>query len=179
VNIDSIKSKLLARFRKRKNRRVFANKYLSSHIAAKMRALRISREMSQEKMSEQSGIHQPRISQLESPDYESYSLTTLKEMAEFFDVVPFFEFISFAELLSRIQSETPSDLAPPTFEQSFARAETSVSLPQEWASAPEPEFGGLAQILRQNNQSPPPLGDNHLSATDSSRRFEDMLAEGH
>ena len=163
MNTDSTKSDLLTKLSKPKNRRAFANKYLVSHVAAQMRALRISRGLSQEKMSKETGIHQPRISAMEKPSYEKYTLSTLKQIAEIFDVVPFFEFISFAELLKRIRHETPQDLAPPTFAQSFVQREGAAPLP-ELPDRSEPAPVGLDQILKRRNDFPLKAEDNWESA---------------
>lgn len=68
----------------------YAHSYMESHaisrLAAQIHALRKQRGWSQEQLAAQTGIAQERISKIESADFYSLTITTLRKFSRAFDV---------------------------------------------------------------------------------------------
>jgi transcriptional regulator with XRE-family HTH domain len=68
----------------------YAHSYMESHavsrLAAQVHALRIQRGWSQEQLAEHSGVAQTRISKIESADFDSLTMSTLRKFSRAFDV---------------------------------------------------------------------------------------------
>jgi transcriptional regulator with XRE-family HTH domain len=73
-------------------------------LAFQIRSLR--GDLSQGEVAEKLGVKQQAISRLESPNYGKASVTTLKKIANTFDVGLLIEFVPFSELINRV-SGTP------------------------------------------------------------------------
>lgn len=93
-------------------RRAFADANASIRISMQLRAMRIKRGLSQAELATAMGTSQSRISAIESCEYNIYSFSVLKRMATFFDVALYAEFVSFDDLVTRIEQQTPDNLAP-------------------------------------------------------------------
>jgi transcriptional regulator with XRE-family HTH domain len=81
----------------------FAHAYLEDQanlrIAAQVRTLRRQRGWTQEDLAQRAGIKQSRISKIEGADFESVTLTTLRKLAQAFDVHARVSFSSVASAL--------------------------------------------------------------------------------
>ena len=86
-------------------------------IPLQIRALRKSREMTQPKLAELTGMRQPRISAMEKPGGAHFTLETLKRVAEAFDVALIVQFAPFSELMGWSDKFNPDDFAVPSFEE--------------------------------------------------------------
>lgn len=104
----------------------YAHSYMESHtisrIAAQIHAMRKDRGWSQKDLSERSGIAQERISKIESADFNSLTLTTLRKFSRAFDVdlqialIPFSKGISDVATMTKsnlVIADRESDLRPP------------------------------------------------------------------
>jgi transcriptional regulator with XRE-family HTH domain len=124
MNLNSIEH-LLHRIERGPRERV---KFVASHvdkgIAYQIRALRDRQELSQEQLAEMVGMNQNAISRLESPKRGRPTITTLKRLAEAFDVALVVHFVPFSQHLKWV-SGTPfidpglstASLAPPSFRE--------------------------------------------------------------
>jgi transcriptional regulator with XRE-family HTH domain len=122
VNIDSIKPALMNKLKNVRYRRAFADANVGARIASQLQSLRKSRGLNQEKLAEELGMAQARISLMERPDYQAYSVRTLKRIAAYFDVALLVEFVSFTKLVDRIMEQSAEDQSPPSFEQALTQA---------------------------------------------------------
>jgi transcriptional regulator with XRE-family HTH domain len=77
--------------------------------------LREKNGWTQERLAELTSKKQETISQWENPNYGSYTLNSLKSLAEAFDVALLVEFVPYSELVERNTTRTPQRLAPPSF----------------------------------------------------------------
>ena len=84
-------------------------------IALQLRAMRADRGWNQIEVASKSGMKQSRISELENPDYGSYSLATLRRLARIFDVSLRVRFEPVSSLVDHQTGLSPSDLAVPDF----------------------------------------------------------------
>jgi len=87
-------------------RRAFAASAVSERLAMQVYSLRMSRGWTQEKVAEETGMAQPRISALES-DCHNVTLATLRRLADAYDVALQVKFVPFSSLLT----ETVVDVA--------------------------------------------------------------------
>lgn len=64
----------------------YVDEFLNVSIATQLKVLREQREMTQEELARASGMKQERISVLESVNYSSWSINTLRKLAKALDV---------------------------------------------------------------------------------------------
>lgn len=107
----------MERLQRARYRRAFMSTNVGVQIAAQLHALRLSRNLSQEKLEEEIGMNQARISLMEKPDYQKYNIKTLKRFAEFYDVALDVRFVSIKDQVDRIINQSPEDMAPEPFEK--------------------------------------------------------------
>lgn len=114
--IDKIRQRLRKQFREPSYRRAYVDSFLNTAIAAQIKALRETRGMSQKELGSRINTQQSGISALENVNYSRWSLSTLRKLAEAFDVALVVKFVSFGEVLDEIASFNPSTLNKPTFD---------------------------------------------------------------
>lgn len=82
----------------------YAHAYLEENsnmrIAAQVRALRVSHNWTQDDLAIASGMKQARISKIESADFDSLTLKTLRKLAQSFDVNLFVSFNSVSDAVN-------------------------------------------------------------------------------
>jgi len=128
VNLKT-REHLLKRLENRRYRQAFVDANVGVQIAAQLHALRISRELSQEKLESEIDMNQARISLMEKPDYQKYNIKTLKRFAKFYDVALDVRFVAIREYMKRLLDQSPKDLAPEAFEIDFRRAADELRKP--------------------------------------------------
>jgi len=96
-------SKLKEDLKDKEYRDAFVAAYVRNGVAFQIRTMRDSRGWDQKKLAEKMGNPklQPIISRYENPDYGRYSMTTLLELAQAFDVGLIVKFAPFSELIKR------------------------------------------------------------------------------
>jgi transcriptional regulator with XRE-family HTH domain len=108
-------------FKEPEARHEYAEEFLNSFIALQIKTLRQQRGWSQEELAEHAGMKQSRISAMEKADYASWSVRTLRRLAQAFDLALTVRFESFGKFLdeatavSRPALERPSFNADPAF----------------------------------------------------------------
>lgn len=88
---------------------------IRTSVAFQLRAMRDQREWSQAELGRHAGKPQSVIARLEDPDYGRFSLKTLFEMANTFDVALLVRFVPFSELMRRNTDLSPEALAAVDF----------------------------------------------------------------
>lgn len=95
----------------------YAHAFVESEITTllpfQIREMRKEREWSQTKLAEVTGQKQKTISDFENPDYARYSLSSLKRLAEAFDVALIVRFAPFSELVDWASSLSAGKLRVP------------------------------------------------------------------
>lgn len=144
---SSLKSRLTKLFRDREYRRSYVESFLNTSIAAQIKANREKRGWSQEQLAHMAGMKQSRISALENVSYDSWSIKTLRRLAEAFDLVLVVRFESFGKVVEDIESfertrlEAPPFTADPAFD---SRGSAQRPLARtESGPAPEPPHARL------------------------------------
>jgi transcriptional regulator with XRE-family HTH domain len=115
---------LLKRLENRRYRQAFVDSNVGVQIAAQLHAMRISRELSQEKLESEIEMNQARISLMEKSDYQKYNIKTLKRFAKYYDVALDVRFVSIREYVKRLLNQSPKDLAPEPFGIDFGPLRT-------------------------------------------------------
>ena len=110
--------------------RAFRREYVAENVrtglAYQIKAMRNARRMSQIDLAKATGKSQGNIARLENPDYGNFSLKTLLELANAFDVWLSVEFISFSRGLARTEDRTTSVLNAIPFVDDWEGRENSV-----------------------------------------------------
>ena len=124
---------------------------IGTGIAFQIRRLREDRGWTQGELAQQTSKRQETISQWENPNYGSYTLNTLKDLAGAFDVALVVRFAPFSELIEWTTNLSPGRLAPPSFEAQFGFNAVVVASPSgvatdgdEYLSAAEHSKHSLA-----------------------------------
>lgn len=86
-------------------------------IAFQIRALRERQHLTQTQLAELLGgkSKQPLVSGWENPNYGKYTMETLKDLANAFDVGLLVRFVPFNSLIDWAINLTPDNIAPPSF----------------------------------------------------------------
>lgn len=95
------KQRLIARLRDVEYRKGFVEGHATDTVAFQLRAMRKAKGWEQSDVADKLGNRklQPMISRYENPDYGKYSISTLIELANAFDVALAIRFVSFSELV--------------------------------------------------------------------------------
>jgi len=80
----------------------FVDSFLNASIATQIKVLREQREWTQKKLASEAEMEQPRISVLEDVNYDKWSISTLKKLAEAFDVTLSVSFETFTDNINDI-----------------------------------------------------------------------------
>jgi transcriptional regulator with XRE-family HTH domain len=103
----------------------YAHGYMEStcvdRIASQIHTLRKQRNLSQEELSEISGIAQERISKLESADFSSITMKTLNKLSRAFDVNVSIKFEPFSQAITDIVSLNELSLQVPSRDEDLNR----------------------------------------------------------
>jgi transcriptional regulator with XRE-family HTH domain len=102
----------------------YAHAYMESHavsrLAAQVFALRKQRGWSQEELAQRAGIAQERISKIESGNFDSLTMKTLRNFSHAFDVNLHISFEPFSEGILDVVNIKPSQLQVKSREEDLA-----------------------------------------------------------
>jgi transcriptional regulator with XRE-family HTH domain len=103
--------------------RVFRREYVSENVktgvAMQIKAMRESRGWSQIDLAQRSGKAQSAIARLEDPDYGKFTIQTLLEMADAFDVWLSVEFIAFSKGVTKTEDRSATALNAVAFDDDW------------------------------------------------------------
>jgi len=98
VTIDQ-RQELIRKLLNKEYRDSFVSAYIDQGIPFQIRALRLQRKWKQEDLAQRAKMKQARISAIENPNYQSFSLRTLKQLASAFDIGLVVRFVPFSDLV--------------------------------------------------------------------------------
>jgi len=116
-DIASIKKKLWEKMRNKTYRDNFVGANVSTGIAAQLVTMRESRGWQQKEVAEKAGMAPARISVMENPSYDKFTLSTLKRLASTFDVALIVRFVPFSELVDWIAKIDPEKMNAISYEE--------------------------------------------------------------
>ena len=102
--MNELADRLKKEFSDKEYRHAYVDEFLNSYIATQIKVLREQRGWNQEKLAQEAGMKQSRISVLEDVNYYSWSLSTLKRLAKAFDVPLNVSFGTFGDRLIDIKT---------------------------------------------------------------------------
>lgn len=91
----------------------FVDSEITTLLPFQIREMRKERDWSQTKLAEMTGQNQKTISDFENPNYARYSLSSLKRLAEAFDVALIVRFAPFSELVDWASNLSPEKFRVP------------------------------------------------------------------
>lgn len=83
---------------------IYIKEFLYENIATQIKVLREQRGWTQIELAEKAGMKQSRISLLENPNYDKWTISTLTKLAETFDVGLYLSYENFSTIIERIDS---------------------------------------------------------------------------
>ena len=98
MTTSNYKSALSSNLKDKEYRRAFVRSHIRNGIAFQIHAMREKKPWTQEQLAKQIGKQQAAISRLENPDYGRFTLKTLEELADVFDVALIVRFAPFGDL---------------------------------------------------------------------------------
>ena len=101
--MSELRGNLREEFQNSEYRHAYADESLSTYIATQIKVLREQRQLTQKELAERAGMAQPRIAVLEDVNYSSWSISTLRRLAEAFDVRLSVKFETFSSLIPEIE----------------------------------------------------------------------------
>jgi transcriptional regulator with XRE-family HTH domain len=130
-NTSSLWVRLARLFQDREYRHSYAESFTNTLIAAQLKANREMRKLSQAQLAELAGMKQSRISTIENVNYDSWSVRTLRRIAQAFDLVLVIKFESFGNLVHEMESFDRASLERPSFpdDPAFASQKPAASEP--------------------------------------------------
>lgn len=100
--MDSERSFLVEELADKKAREQYAAELLDSFLALQIKTLRLQRGWSQEQLAKLAKKHQSQISAMEQIDFQSWTISTLRQLAKAFDLALVVKFESFGEFLDEV-----------------------------------------------------------------------------
>lgn len=125
--MSEIRERLLRRFRAPDYRHAYFEEFLNSLVSTQIRILREREEMSQEELAAKVGTTQSGISRIESPEYSSWRVETLRKIARAFDMALSVKFVSFGDAIDDIEQFGEDRLIRPAFKDDPAFGEGPAS----------------------------------------------------
>lgn len=118
-SIDTIRTQLWEKMRDKPYRDTFVAAHLSTNIAAQLQTIREQRGWSKKLLAQKAGMSPSRITVMEDPSYERFTLSTLKRLASAFDVALIARFTPFSDLVDWVAELSPEKLEASEFEKDF------------------------------------------------------------
>jgi transcriptional regulator with XRE-family HTH domain len=147
---NSLRDELINTKDDKEYRHAYADENLNATIATQIKVLREQRHWKQEDLAKQAEMKQPMISRYENVNYSSWSINTLKKLAEAFDVYLDVRFRSFRELVESAETFGREALQVPPFTEDlyFRNREQGANLEvQEKTGAMLMSFAQLHTLL--------------------------------
>jgi transcriptional regulator with XRE-family HTH domain len=139
LNNNSLREELIKSKDDKEYRHAYADENLNATIATQIKVLREQRDWKQEDLAEEAGMKQPMISRYENVNYSSWSINTLKKLAEAFDVYLDVRFRSFRELVDVADHFSREILQVPKFTEDPCFFEAVEETAKEDKDLPPPE----------------------------------------
>jgi len=163
-NIDTIRADLWEKMRNRPYRETFVAAHLSTNIVAQIQTLREQRGWSKKHLAEKTGMAPSRISVMEDPSYEKFTLSTLRRLASAFDVALIARFVPFSELVEWVVDLSPEKMGAVEFErdgiphQNLEEVERPVFQVEQQKAVSLTEQGSTALMGQEHQRAPARLG---------------------
>ena len=102
--MSGLRNRLRKEFQDKEYAHAYVDAFLNASIATQIKILREQRKWTQKKLASIAGMKQSRISLLENINYDRWGISTLKKLAEAFDVTLNVSFESFSTRIRDIDN---------------------------------------------------------------------------
>ena len=161
-NIDTIRTQLWAKMRDKPYRDTFVAAHLSTNIAAQIQTIREQRGWTKKQLGQKAGMSPSRITVMEDPSYEKFTLTTLKRLASAFDVALIARFTPFSDLVDWVAELSPEKLQTPEFEQDALSHRGKLPANEPQVGLVASIFANTAAISKQTKQGLPDIASSSI-----------------
>jgi transcriptional regulator with XRE-family HTH domain len=153
--MNELSSNLREEFHDKEYRHAYADESLNTYIATQIKVLREQQNLTQTELANLAGMAQPRIAVLEDINYSSWSINTLRRIAEAFDLRLSVKFETFSSLIPETETFSREALERAPFKDDiwFHKKDVqAVEMPilkaayAEQAQSPERKLGKILQI---------------------------------
>jgi transcriptional regulator with XRE-family HTH domain len=115
--MSELRGNLREEFHDKEYRHAYADESLNTYIATQIKVLREQQGLTQKQLADLTGMAQPRIAVLEDINYSSWSINTLRRIAEAFDLRLSVKFETFSSLIPEIETFSRESLAREPFDK--------------------------------------------------------------
>jgi len=130
--MNALLKALVEEFADKEYAHAYMEEFQNMLLAGQIKALREQRGWTQEELAQVAGMKQARISKLENAEYDSWTLATLRKLAEAFDVTVKVSFEEFSKAIVEIVTLKKEKLARIPREEDLARFFGKVSYPEQF-----------------------------------------------
>lgn len=113
--ISLLRAELIRTRDQKDYRHAYADESVNTTIATQIKVLREQRDLTQEGLAREAGMNQSMVCRYENVNYSSWSIKTLKKLAETFDVFLDVQFRSFRRLVESTENFSRKALEVPKF----------------------------------------------------------------
>jgi transcriptional regulator with XRE-family HTH domain len=117
LDIGQRKKYLIEKLKNEEYRKAYVSEHIDTGIPFQIRALRKQREWGQQELGDRVDKQQEQISRLENPNYASFTLSTLKELASAFEVGLMVRFVPISDLVKWDLELTSESLKAVSFDE--------------------------------------------------------------
>lgn len=153
-SIDTIRGQLWEKMRDKSYRDTFVAAHLSTNIAAQIQTIREQRGWTKKQLAQKAGMSPSRITVMEDPSYEKFTLTTLKRLASAFDVALIARFAAFSDLVDWVAQLSPEKLETPEFEKDALTHIGKLPASESQVASNESTIASTAKILTITTTAP-------------------------
>lgn len=170
--MSELRGSLREEFHDKEYRHAYADESLNTYIATQIKVLREQRELTQKQLADLAGMAQPRIAVLEDINYSSWSINTLRRLAEAFDVRLSVKFETFSSLIPEIETFSKESLERVPFDQDAWFRKKDVQ------SAESPILRVAYGDTRQLSTEPTRTARRFSSVVNASRGIPHLIGRG-
>lgn len=124
--MNDLRKTLQGSFKDKDYRHGYVGDFLNVYIATQIKVLREQRGWTQSELAERAEMAQPRISAMENINYSRWSVKTLNEIAEAFDLTLCVSFESFGKRIGDIESFSKKTLEKQSFNDDIELQSTKI-----------------------------------------------------
>jgi transcriptional regulator with XRE-family HTH domain len=158
--MSELRGNLREEFHDKQYRHAYADDSLNTYIATQIKVLREQQRLTQKELADLTGMAQPRIAVLEDINYSSWSINTLRRIAEAFDLRLSVKFETFSSLIPEIETFSRESLERAPFDKDtwfhrkdVQQAETSI-LKAAYADAEQHQVKHAGEIRSISSAGP-------------------------
>ncbi|MDQ3180037.1 MAG: helix-turn-helix transcriptional regulator [Acidobacteriota bacterium] len=125
--MNTLKNEKIEEMKDRESRQFFYEEHIETGLPIQIRELRKKRKLTQKALAKLAECDQSNISDWENPNYEyTPQISTLKRLANVFDVPLIVRFGSWEELITWDSNLSPENIAPASFDEVVERLEQPI-----------------------------------------------------